>query len=153
MLRENKGLGSKLQVKYDGPFDISEKISPITYQLWMAASYGMHPVLNISHLEKYIHSPKEFGKQSVKHLNQVDFTKILEYEVETILSSRWCAARNGRKIEELLIKFVGYDSSFNEWLTRQQLKNAPQKLQEWDKKHIGSRRRVLLRVGVAMRLT
>ena len=68
--------------------------------------------------------------------------EILEYEVETILRSRWRVARNSRKFEELLTKFVGYDSNFNEWLTRQQLKNAPQKLHEWDEKHTGSRRRV-----------
>jgi len=62
MLRHKKGLRRKLQVKYDGPFEILEKISPITYRLQMPASYGMHPVLNISHLEQYIQSPKEFGK-------------------------------------------------------------------------------------------
>jgi len=84
----------------------------------MPASYRMYPVLNcISHLEQYVQSPKEFGKRPVKHLNQVDFTKIPEYEVETILRSRWHVAKNGRKIEELLTKFIGYDSSFNEWFS------------------------------------
>jgi hypothetical protein len=48
-------------VKYDGPFEIIKKISPISYQLKMAASYGIHPVLNIAHLEKYQTSP-EFGE-------------------------------------------------------------------------------------------
>ena len=78
----------------------------------------------------------------MKHLDWADFMEVPEYEVETILRSRWHAAKNGQKIEELLTKFVGYDLNFNEWLTRRQLKNAPQKLQEWDEKHIGSRRRV-----------
>jgi len=68
--------------------------------------------------------------------------EIPEYEVETILRSRWHAAKNGRKIEELLTKFMGYDSGFNEWLTRQQLKNAPQKLREWDEKSTGFKRRI-----------
>ena len=31
MLRHKRGLGKKLQVKYDGPFEVLEKISPITY--------------------------------------------------------------------------------------------------------------------------
>ena len=54
----------------------------------------------------------------MKHLDRVDFTEVPEYEVETILRSRWHAAKNGQKIEELLTKFVGYDLNFNEWLTR-----------------------------------
>ena len=95
MLRQKKGLGKKLQVKYDGPFEVLEKFSPITYRLRMPASYGMHPVLNIFHLEKYIRSPEEFGERPVKHLDRVDFTEVPEYEVETILRSRWHAARNG----------------------------------------------------------
>jgi len=62
MLRRKKGLGRKLQLKYDGPFEVLEKISPITYRLRMPASYGMHPVLNIAHLEQYTQSPQEFRK-------------------------------------------------------------------------------------------
>ena len=130
MLRHKRGLRRKLQVKYDGPLEVLEKISPITYQLQMPASYRMHPVLNIAHLEQYIQCPKEFREWLVKHLDWADFTQILEYEVETILRSRWCVARNGRKTEELLTKFVGYDLSINEWLTRWQLRNAPQRLQD-----------------------
>src|SRR3979490_881899 len=61
MLRSKKGLGKKLQMKYDGPFEILEKKSPVTYRLRMPASYGIHPVLNIAHLEKYHLSPDEFG--------------------------------------------------------------------------------------------
>ena len=61
LLRTEKGKGRKLLVKYDGPFEIIKKISPISYQLKMAASYGIHPVLNIAHLEKYQTSP-EFGE-------------------------------------------------------------------------------------------
>jgi hypothetical protein len=30
----------------------------------MPASYGIHPVLNIAHLEKYQASPTEFGVQA-----------------------------------------------------------------------------------------
>ena len=78
----------------------------------------MHPVLYIAHLEQDIQSPKEFGEHPVKHPDWADFTEIPEYEVETILRSRWHAAKHGRKIEELLTKFMGYDSSFNKWLTR-----------------------------------
>jgi hypothetical protein len=61
LLRTEKGQGKKLLMKYDSPFEIIKKISPVSYQLKMPASYGIHPVLNIAHLEKYQASPPEFG--------------------------------------------------------------------------------------------
>ena len=44
----------------------------------MPASYGIHPVLNIAHLEKYQTSPFEFGEQPQKSLNQEDFDDLPE---------------------------------------------------------------------------
>ncbi|KZT25536.1 hypothetical protein NEOLEDRAFT_1064854 [Neolentinus lepideus HHB14362 ss-1] len=48
-------------MKYNGPFEIIEKLSPVTYRLRLPASYKMHPVINIMHIEKYEKSPPEFG--------------------------------------------------------------------------------------------
>ena len=73
-------------MKYDGPFKIIKKISPVSYRLRMPASYGIHPVLNIAHLEKYRVSPPEFGVRPQKSLNQEDFDNLLEYEVEKIVA-------------------------------------------------------------------
>ena len=63
LLRDKKGRGDKLLARYEGPFEIMEKISAVAYRLRMPASYGMHPVLNIEHLEKYQEPPKEFGER------------------------------------------------------------------------------------------
>jgi hypothetical protein len=68
LLRKEKGRGKKLLIKYDGPFEVNRKLSPVTYQLRMPASYGIHPVLNIAHLEAYSQSPKEFGERPTKGL-------------------------------------------------------------------------------------
>ena len=48
-------------MKYDGPFEIIQKLSAVSYRLQMPQSYGIHPVLNIAHLEKYQPLPTEFG--------------------------------------------------------------------------------------------
>jgi hypothetical protein len=48
-------------MKYDGPFEIIRKLSPVTYQLRLPVSYGIHPILNIAHLETYYKSPPELG--------------------------------------------------------------------------------------------
>jgi hypothetical protein len=57
LLRNEKGRGKKLLMKYDGPFEIIRKLSPVTYQLRLPVSYGIHPILNIAHLEEYKKSP------------------------------------------------------------------------------------------------
>ena len=85
LLRAEKGQGKKLLMKYNGPFEI---ISPVSYQLKMLASYGIHPVLNIAHLEKYQTSPPEFSILPQKSLNWEDFNALPEYEVERIIAER-----------------------------------------------------------------
>jgi hypothetical protein len=140
LLRSEKGRGKKLQMKYDGPFEISQKLGPTTYRLRMPASYGIHPILNIAHLERYASSDPEFGTRPTKLLNRDDFDTIPEFEVEAIVQDRWRKSRNGRKVQELLTRFTGYDASFDEWLTRRQLKNAPDVLRSWDLRQLPSDR-------------
>ena len=48
-------------MKYDGPFEIIQKLSAVSYRLQMPESYRIHPILDIEHLEKYQPSPAEFG--------------------------------------------------------------------------------------------
>ena len=88
LLKSEKGRGRKLLMKYDGPFEIIRKISPVSYRLKMPASYGIHPVLNIAHLEKYRSSPPEFGSRPQKSLHRDDFDVLPEYEVERIVAER-----------------------------------------------------------------
>ena len=120
-------------MKYDGPFEILQKLSPITYRLRMPASYGLHPVLNIAHLEKYSSSDPSFGSRPSKNLARADFRELPEYEVECIVGERWRKARYGRRVQELLTRFVGYDSTYDEWLSRHQLRNALEILRDWDR--------------------
>jgi hypothetical protein len=57
LLCAEKGCGRK----YDGPFEILQKLGPATYRLRMPASYDTHPVLNIAHLEAYASSDSQFS--------------------------------------------------------------------------------------------
>ena len=102
--------GTKLQMRFDGPFEISQKLEPATYRLHMPASYGIHPILNIAHLEKYMVSDPSFGSRPSKSLHRDDFVALPEYEVETIVNERWCKSKNGRRVQELLTRFIGYDA-------------------------------------------
>ena len=130
LLRSEKGRGKKL-MRYDGPFEIIKKISPVSYRLRMPASYGIHPVLNIAQLERYRASPSEFSVLAQKSLNREDFDNLPEYEVEKIVAERRKKGRNGRRILQYLTHFKGYSEDYGEWLTGNQLKNALEPLEIW----------------------
>jgi hypothetical protein len=93
----------------------------------------MHPVLNIAHLEKYNTLDQTFGEWPTRHLNWADFSEVPEFEVESIIKSKWKKSCNGRPVKLLWMNFTDYDHSFNEWLTHHQLRNAPRILRHWDK--------------------
>ena len=121
-------------MKYDGPFEIIQKLSAVSYQLRMPESYGIHPVLNIAHLEKYPPSPAEFSNRPTKSLNCANFDKLPEYEVEIIIANRRKKSREGRYVVEYLTRFKGYNADSDEWLNSRQLTNAPKILEVWHKK-------------------
>jgi hypothetical protein len=49
------GSCSKLAAKYCGPFEILERIGPISYMLAFPASMTIHNVFHVSFLKNYIH--------------------------------------------------------------------------------------------------
>jgi tRNA nucleotidyltransferase/poly(A) polymerase len=132
LLRNQKGKGRKLQMKYDGPFEVLEKLSDVTYRIKIPASYKIHPVINIAHLEPY-HRDKDGTDRPKKHLNRSDFDKEPEWEVEEILDEKMIK-KGQRKQRRYLTRFVGYPPEWDEWLSRQQLTNAPRILKEWELK-------------------
>ena len=133
LLRSEKGRGQKLLMKYDGPFEVLRKLSPVTYQIRLPISYGMHPIINIAHLERYNRSPDEFGDRPIKHMSRGDFNDLPEYEIEKIVSEKIRKAPRGRKIMLYKVRWVGYGPEYDEWLTKKRLRNAPMILRDWEK--------------------
>ena len=134
LLRNETGRGKKLLMKYDGPFGIIQKLSAVSYQLQMPQSYGIHPVLNIAHQERYQPSPAEFGNRPTKSLNCTDFDELPEYKVEMIIADRRKRSRKGRYVMEYLTRFNGYNADLDKWLNSRELRNAPEILEMWHKK-------------------
>lgn len=132
LLKDVRGRGKKLLMKYDGPFEIIKKISPVTYQLRLPASYGIHPILNIAHLEKYSQSPPEFGERPTKHLNRADFEQLPEVEVERIVAERmFKTSGKHRRVKKYRVRWAGLPENEDEWKTKEELRNAPQILEAW----------------------
>jgi hypothetical protein len=131
LLKSEKGRGNKLLMRYDGPFEIIRKLSPVTYQLRLPASYGIHPILNIAHLEGYKQSPEFLGDRPTKRLNRQDFNELPEFEVEAIVGERLRKTRTGRRAREFKVRFTGYGPESDEWLPPRNLRNAPELLAHW----------------------
>ena len=131
LLGNEKGRGDKLLTKYEGPFEIIQKLSPVSYCLRMPASFGMHPVLNIEHLEKYQESPEEFGERPKVRMKRMDFKELPEYQVERIVAESWRKGRNGKRIPIYRVCYMDYGPEADTWEPRQNLKNAPVALAEW----------------------
>lgn len=133
MLRKEKGRGQKLLMRYDGPFEILQKISPVTYRIRLPASYGINPIINIEHLEAYHESPPELGIRPQKKMNRGDFNKFVEFDVDKIVGESWKKGRNGKRIPIYRTRYLGYGPEDDQWLTKTDLTNAPLVLEDWQK--------------------
>jgi hypothetical protein len=131
LFRGKTGRGKKFLSKFEGPFEIIQKISPITYRLRLPVSYGIHPVLNISHLEPYTESPAEFGHRTIKQLSRPDFADLPEVEIEQILAKKH-VKRGKRRIPYYLVRWKGFSPDHDEWISLHGLRNAPDLVKEWE---------------------
>ncbi len=133
LIREKEGVGRKLLPKYDGPFEIMEVISPVAYRLRLPATYRIHPVINRAFLEAYHPPPAEFSNNRPKKPFQREhFDAQPEFEIERIIDERMSRGQRGMRIRKYRVRWVGYDETYDEWLTRAQLRNAPGTLRDWE---------------------
>ena len=129
LLRGEQGLGKKLFMKYDGPFEIQEKYSPITYRLRLPSSYLMHPVINIAHLEPYKTSPEEFGDR-LKRSAKREAKATEEFEIDHIVDQR--KRKVGKRMTtQYKVRYTGYGSEEDQWVPETWLRNAPEYLRDW----------------------
>src|SRR6201996_6517394 len=133
LLRDVQGLGRKLLLKYEGPFTINKVLGPNTYRLAMPASYGIHPVINATHLEPYTANSTPVIDRPIRELRRSDFKDLIEYEVERIEAER-IRKKGKQHVSEYLIKWKGYDANYNTWEPAKHLKNAPDIIEEWKRR-------------------
>src|SRR5712671_4110139 len=100
----------KLAPRRQGPFRVSQIISPVAYQLALPLLWGIHNVFHTSLLLPYrettAHGPN-FERPPPDLIEDVE-----EYEVENIVNHR----HHGRRRQlQYLIKWKGYPSSDNTW--------------------------------------
>jgi hypothetical protein len=129
LLENERGLGKKLLKRYDGPFEVLEKLSPITYRLKLPSSYRIHPVINIAHLEPYHQSPKRLGPRTSLPLARAD-SAAQEWEVERIVAEK-SRKRGLKRVPYYRVRYAGFGPQDDCWIPKSFLRNAPEILRDW----------------------
>ena len=134
---KTKRPSDKLDWKKIGPFKIDKKLSDYNYRLQLPKNTRLHPVFHVSLLEP--------ASKDIKLATNVEVEGEPEYEVEAIK-----AKRHGRKGDEYLVKWLGYDEAENTWEPETNLVNCQRLLDEF---HRRARNRPLLKGPIRLRDT
>ncbi|KAJ9529863.1 hypothetical protein QJQ45_022262 [Haematococcus lacustris] len=103
---------AKLQPRFVGPFKVLTKHSPVSYKLDLPSSMRILPTFHISRLRPYL-SSSSFPERAVElQPSPVIIDGEAYFTVEAILGRRWNDAQHAF---QYLIKWAGYDDSFNSW--------------------------------------
>ena len=111
----------KLHPKYIGPFKIEKKIGRFgnACKLALPNTYRIHPVFHVSLLRPFTPGASNIPVPPEPEI--VDGVPF--YSAEKILSHR--VRKSGkRKIHEYLIKWQGFDDTYNSWEPRKNLTDA-----------------------------
>ena len=120
-----KRVTKKLMEKFIGPYVVRKNMSENTVELELPALLKIHLVVNVRRIVKYreqVEGQKKIPPPSIK----VDSEK--EYEVEKILDRQ---ERRGKT--KYLVKWKEYIVEENTWEELENLKNAMEKVEEFEK--------------------
>ena len=111
-----------------GPYEIVEVLAGGTaFRLKLPEYQKFHDVQPISRLE-LIKESVEFPDAHVEHpFLPIIRDEVEEYEIEKIVRHKTVRGKR-----QFLVKYLGYDSSFNEWKHREELANAQDLLETYE---------------------
>ena len=116
-----------LQPRHEGPFEIIDKLSNVTFKLRLPPKFrAIHPVFHASKLIPYTEA--QYPGQGHPHPEPTLVRGEEEYEVEKILQHK----KENRKMY-YLIRWKGYGREHDQWEPEANLKNAKKILREYKK--------------------
>ena len=112
-----KGIPSKLQKRFVGPFKVIETIGEQAYRLALPEDWKIHPVFHVSLLRAWraadVHEDQPVSREDIPDVEEP------YWEVEKIL--RWRKVKRGRKIvKEYLVLWKGFPASEASWVSIEQ---------------------------------
>ncbi|KAJ9528007.1 hypothetical protein QJQ45_005550 [Haematococcus lacustris] len=126
-LRMKPGKAKKLLPRFIGPFKVLEHVGPVAVRLDLPQAMArMHPVFHVSLLRPYT-SEHPHLPPPVEWLVEAPL-----YEVEKLLAHRGVRAGRARGY---LVKWLGYDDSYNTWEPRNNLVNCQEVLTAYNAVH------------------
>jgi hypothetical protein len=125
---ESKGSSVKLRQRWIGPFPVIKRVSANTYKLKLPPSFPGNNVVNLQHLRPYLSSPSFFGKRTSLPDTRLHLQEGEQHDVEEIVAHRY--DRKRRKIV-YLVRFQGYSSLADKWLTPRALRDVSDLLRSY----------------------
>ena len=120
-----KRVTKKLTEKFIGPYVVRKIMSKNTVELELLMSIRIHLVVNVRRIVKY---REQIEGQKKIPLPPIKVASEKEYEVEEILDRQ---ERRGKM--KYLVKWKGYIMEENTWKGLENLKNAREKIEEFEK--------------------
>ncbi|CAL8467808.1 g7346 [Coccomyxa elongata] len=126
-----KGVGApKLMPRYMGPYKVVKRIGATAYELELAPNMRIHDVFHVSLLKPYMP-----GRNVHPPPPELTDDGHVEFEVDRILQHE-DRRRGGKTRREYFVHWRGYDRSHDTWEPEADLKNCPEKIEEyWARSH------------------
>ena len=118
----------KLTERYIGPYVIEEVVLSNAVKLRLSNSMRIHLVVNVSQIAWYKEQVKRQKKEEGK---MVEVEEIEEWEVEKILNKKKI-----RGMEKYLVRWKGFTTEGDTWEWRENLKNAEELIEKFEKKEV-----------------
>jgi hypothetical protein len=118
----------KFALKREGPFTITQVLSPITYQLLLPKTWSIHNVFHTSLLSPYCENPVHGPNFPAPPPDLIEGKE--EFEILQILRHR--GPLNNRLY---LIQWKGYTAEEDTWIPERELKHAKTVLLTYKKAH------------------
>ena len=117
----------KLTERFIGPYKIKKIISLNAVELKLPSTIKIHPVVNVSRICRYV-GQVEGQKKEQPALVIIEGEK--EWEVERILNKRRVRGK-----DKYLVCWKGFTVESDTWEGRENLENAKEAIEEFEKEH------------------
>ena len=124
----------KLMERYVGPYVIEEVVFSNAVKLRLPSSMRIHPVVNVSRIVRYKEQIKGQKKEEGK---PVEVEGVEEWKVEKVLNKKKI-----RGVDKYLIRWKGFTAEGDTWEKRENLKNAEELIEEFERGEIVVRQQV-----------